>query len=40
MHAADKTFVKTYLKTIKDVFFPNMLNFPICDIFNQQKGNV
>ena len=37
MHAADKIFVKTYLKAIRDTFFPNIRNFPICDIFIQQK---
>ena len=40
MHAAGKIFVKTYLKAIRDTFFPNMWNFPICDIFIQQKGKV
>ena len=38
MHAAGKIFVKTYLQAIRDTFFPNMWNFPICDIFIQQKG--
>ena len=33
MHAADKIFVKTYLKAIRD-----MWNLPICDIFIHQKG--
>ena len=40
MYAAGKTFVKTYLKAIRDTFVPKMLNFPICDIFIQQKGKV
>ena len=40
MHAAGKIFVKTYLKGIRDTFFPNMWNYPICDIFIQQKGKV
>ena len=40
MDAADKIFVKTYLKAIRDTFFPNMWNFPICDIFIQEKGKV
>ena len=40
MHAAGKTFVKTYLKAIRDTFYLNMWNFPICDIFIQQKGEV
>ena len=31
-------FVKTYLKGIRDAFFPYMWNFPICDIFIQKKG--
>ena len=33
-------FFKTYLKVIRNTFFPNMWNFPICDIFIQQKGKV
>ena len=37
MHAAGKKFVKTYLKAIRDTFFPKMWNFPIYDIFIQQK---
>ena len=40
MHAAGKIFVKTYLKAIRDTFYLNMWNFPICDIFIQQKGEV
>ena len=28
------------LKTIRDTFYPNMWNFPIYDIFIQQKGKV
>ena len=40
MHAAGKMFVKTYLKAIRDTFFPNMRNFPICYIFIQLKGKV
>ena len=40
MHAAGKIFVKTYLKAIRDTFFPNIWNFAICDIFIQQKGKV
>ena len=32
--------LKTYLKAIRDTFFPNMWNFPIRDIFIQQKGKV
>ena len=40
MHAADKIFVKTNVKAIRDTFFPNMWDFPICDIFIQQKGKV
>ena len=35
-----KIFVKTYLKAIRDTFYPNMWNFPICDIFIQQKEKV
>ena len=35
-----KFFIKTYLKAIRDIFFSNMWNFPICDIFIQQKGKV
>ena len=35
-----KFLLKTYLKAIRDTFFPNMWNFPICDIFIQQKGKV
>ena len=27
MHAAGKIFVKTYLKAIRDTFFPNMWYF-------------
>ena len=38
MHAAGKILVKTFLEVIGDNFFPIMLNFPICDIFIQQKG--
>ena len=38
MHDARKIFVKTYLKAIRDTFLPNMWNFPLCDIFIQQKG--
>ena len=37
-YTAGKTFVKTYLKAIRDTFFPSMWNFPICDVFIQQKG--
>ena len=40
MHAAGKIFVKTYLKAIRDTFFPKMWNFPIYDIFIQQKEKV
>ena len=32
--------LKTYLKAIRDTFFPNVWNFPIRDIFIQQKGKV
>ena len=32
--------LKTYLKAIRDTFFPNVWNFPICDIFIQQKGTL
>ena len=38
MHAAGNIFVKTYLKANRDTFFPDMWDFPICDIFIQQKG--
>ena len=38
MHAAGKMFVKTYLKVIRDTFFPNIWNFPICDIFYPTEG--
>ena len=40
MHAADKIFVKIYLKAIRGTFFPNMWNFPIRHIFIQHKGKV
>ena len=40
MNAAGKTFVKTCLKAIRDFFFPNKWNFPICDIFTQQKEKI
>ena len=40
MHAAGKIFVKTYLKATWDFFPIYMWNFPICDIFIQQKGKV
>ena len=40
MHAAGKIFVKTCLKAIRDTFFPNKWDFPICDIFIQQNGKV
>ena len=40
MHAAEKNFVKTYLKALRDTFFSNIWNFSICDIFIQQKGKV
>ena len=40
MHAAGKVFVKTCLKAIRDIFFPNKWDFPICDIFIQGKGKV
>ena len=30
----------SYLKVIRGTFFPNMWNFPICDIFIQQKGKI
>ena len=40
MNAAGKISGKTCLKAIRDTFFPNMWNFPICDIFIQQKGKV
>ena len=40
MHAAGKIFVKTCLKANIDTFFPNMWDFPICDIFIQQKEKV
>ena len=40
MNAAGKIFVKTCLKAIRNTFFPNMRNFPKCDIFIQQKGKV
>ena len=32
MQASGKIFAKTYLKAIRDTLFPNMWNFPICDI--------
>ena len=35
-----KIFVKTCLKANIDTFFPNMRDFPICDIFIQQKEKV
>ena len=38
MHAKGQIFVKNYLKAIRDTFFANMWNFPICDIFIPQKG--
>ena len=38
MHAAGKVFVKTYLKAIRDILFPNMWNFRICNIFIKQRG--
>ena len=40
MHAAGKIFVKTYLKAITDTFFSQNVDFPIGDIFIQQKGKV
>ena len=40
MNAAGKIVVKTSLKAIRDTFFPNMWNYPICDIFVQQKAKV
>ena len=40
MNASDKIFVKTYLKPIRDNFFANVWNFPIYDIFIQQKAKV
>ena len=40
MHAAGKIFIKTYLKAIRDFFPVYMRNFPICDIFMQQKEKV
>ena len=40
MHAAGKMFGKTCLKADRDTFFPNMWDFPICDIFIQQKRKV
>ena len=40
MHAAGKTFVKPYLKANIDTFLPNMWDFPIFDIFIQQKRKV
>ena len=33
MHAAGKILFETYLEAIRETFFPNMSNFPICDIF-------
>ena len=38
MHTKGKIFVKTYLKAIRETFFPKMWNFLIYDIFIQQKG--
>ena len=38
MHTAGKIFVETYPKAIRDTFSPNMWNFPVCDIFIQQRG--
>ena len=38
MHTSRKFFGKIYLKAIRDTFFPNIWNFPICDSFIQQKG--
>ena len=38
MHAAGKIFVETYPEAIRDTFSPNMWNFPVCDIFIQQRG--
>ena len=40
MHTTGKFFVKTCLTANRDTFFPNMCDFPICDIFIQQKGKV
>ena len=37
MHAAENIFLKTSLKANRDIFFPNMWDFAICDIFIQQK---
>ena len=34
------SFVKTYLKAIRDTFFLKMWNFSICDISIQQKKKV
>ena len=38
MHAAGKIFDKTYLKAIRDAFFPNMWNSPLCDIEVPKEG--
>ena len=39
MHAADKIFVKTSLKTNRDTFFPNMWDFSICmSYFHPTEG--
>ena len=40
MNAAGKMFVKTCLKALRDTFFSNKWNFPICDIFIQQKEKI
>ena len=40
MHAAGKIFVKTYVKAIRDTFFPKMWDFLVCNIFIQQEGKV
>ena len=40
MHAGGKIFVKNCLKAIRDTFCPNMWNYPIWDIFIQQKEKV
>ena len=37
MRTKGKILVKTYLKAIRETFFPKMWNFPIYDIFIQQK---
>ena len=38
MHAADKIFVKTYLKAIRDTFFPQYVEFPNMWYFYTREG--